>query len=445
MTRDIPTDKLDTWLMQLVHDEISAGDLKELESAMADDLAILDYCLEYLILTAGLEWIGRESEKENPATLAKTLKRARGARKSRVIPMPQFPAQWAKHATRLAAVLLVGLAVGYLLFSVTPSQQDAGLAQVINGLAAKWDDASLTAMKGNALGHGQHHLREGLVEIELASGVQVVLKGPCRFSLPGENNLGLTSGMVAVDVPNKAQGFQVITPWATVTDYGTEFGLIAHDNGDLETHVFSGSVLIELLGGKTTKQIPIPAGIAAKFAKDKLIKKIAANVSRFVKEIPSSAGAAVPGKRFNLADVVGIGNGYGTGTLGCGINPDNGEVLRTPIIDGEDPSLPGYIFLLNWRYVDGVFVPDPSAGDVAVSSQGHVFENCPRTRGGAALGINNGAWASVPGGRRAGFKSRLGGQRFGTADRPAIGLHPNAGITFDLDRIRADNPPFLNL
>jgi len=51
---------------------------------------------------------------------------------------------------------------------------------------------------------------------------------------------------------------------------------------------------------------------------------------------------------------------------------------------------------------------------------------------------NSGAFFDIPSWQT--HAARLNGVSFGTSAHPALTLHPNAGITFDLDQIRRDNP-----
>ena len=66
-----------------------------------------------------------------------------------------------------------------------------------------------------------------------------------------------------------------------------------------------------------------------------------------------------------------------------------------------------------------------------------MFDRVPATDGSYYDGIFNGARFAGQGQARSG---KLDGERYGTPERPALSLHPNAGITFDLQAINGDNP-----
>jgi hypothetical protein len=149
--------------------------------------------------------------------------------------------------------------------------------------------------------------------------------------------------------------------------------------------------------------------------------------------MPTGSGFGIPGKRLDLADMIGGGNGLGTGILGQGINPSTGEITPTrTVVGGLDR---GFIEAPSLLFVDGVFIPDSNDGTAVISSTGIVFENCPKTLGKCYETIINGAMF------RAGSLElhfgRLAGRIYGTKDSPSIGMHPNAGITFDLGAIRS--------
>jgi hypothetical protein len=91
------------------------------------------------------------------------------------------------------------------------------------------------------------------------------------------------------------------------------------------------------------------------------------------------------------------------------------------------------------RGIDGVFVPNGASGPVVISSTGLTFSECPRTSGSYYGGpANSGTFFDIPSQQI--YTVRLQGISFGTTTHPALTLHPNAGITFDLDQIHQDNP-----
>ena len=85
-----------------------------------------------------------------------------------------------------------------------------------------------------------------------------------------------------------------------------------------------------------------------------------------------------------------------------------------------------------FSFVDGVFIPDGASGkaQIPISARGDTIEGLPATSGKAWDMIRNGPVSSQ-------HSPSLDGIDFTGAGRSLLGLHANAGITFDLEAIRA--------
>ncbi len=136
------------------------------------------------------------------------------------------------------------------------------------------------------------------------------------------------------------------------------------------------------------------------------------------------------GEGLNLADIVGGGNGLGTGTLRNALDPRNAKVqtrdfgkLGNVQTNQFSPS--------DFEFIDGVFIPDGEDGqaDIPVSSTGITIIGLPKTSGDAWDTIRNGPVASQ-------HSPELGGIDFTKDGHSLLGLHANAGITFDVAAIR---------
>ena len=89
-------------------------------------------------------------------------------------------------------------------------------------------------------------LESGLIEIKYHCGTRVLLEGPVHFTAAGDSESQLQQGRLTALVPPRAVGFCVKTPYSTVTDLGTEFGLAVDADGQVDVHVFEGMVSVEL-------------------------------------------------------------------------------------------------------------------------------------------------------------------------------------------------------
>ena len=132
------------------------------------------------------------------------------------------------------------------------------------------------------------------------------------------------------------------------------------------------------------------------------------------------------GRAIDLADVVGGGNGFGTGKKGLGLDARTGKVQDRPFGDLGNVK-PGNYAACDHEFIDGVFVP--AEDTTQISSTKLVATGLPVNSGKAWDMIRNGPVASQ-------FSTKLGPIDYNTDGHSLLGLHANAGITFHLDAIR---------
>jgi hypothetical protein len=290
---------------------------------------------------------------------------------------------------------------------------------------------------------GPYDLREGVAKMELGSGASLTLEAPCQVELTSIGEVTLRNGRLAVVVSSEAKGFRVRTPTALITDLGTEFGVVAHSDGSTEAHVLKGRISIAIdpnNSGQLTSLVVNEGQAATVDVTGRTIRgELAAQADLFLLRLPPPSQPARLSQRVNLADIVGGGNGRGTGTLDRGIDLGTGQASGHPprVIrqawENEFRQTPRF------RGIDGVFVPNGALGRVVISSTGLRFSRCPETTGSYFGGpANSGRFLDLP--NLQFHVARLNGASLGTSRHPVLNLHPNAGITFDLDQIRQDNP-----
>jgi hypothetical protein len=148
----------------------------------------------------------------------------------------------------------------------------------------------------------------------------------------------------------------------------------------------------------------------------------------FAQKIDSSGGIVWRGEVLNLADIVGGGNGFGTGAIDMAIDPISGK----PSSERSETREPAndYHPVPSSSYIDGVFVPNGQTPQV-VSSQGHLFVECPVTNGSYTQNIR--AFTNFD------FLV-LENVSDNQAQSPFLYLHANMGITFDLEAFRRSCP-----
>ncbi|HQX53893.1 MAG TPA: DUF1549 domain-containing protein, partial [Planctomycetaceae bacterium] len=139
------------------------------------------------------------------------------------------------------------------------------------------------------------------------------------------------------------------------------------------------------------------------------------------------------GAGLDLADMVGGGSGLGSGTNRQGIDARSGEI-QTRDFGALDNVVTNTLVKTKSEFINGVFIPDGEEGKatIAVSTTGVTISGLPKTSGDAWDLIRNGPIASQ-------HSNELGGIDFTKDGHTLLGLHANAGITFELDAIRRES------
>ncbi len=310
------------------------------------------------------------------------------------------------------------------------------------------------------LRRGWMHLNQGYARLVFKQGAQALVQAPCRFRLISPNRMFLETGTVTARVPAEAIGFTIETPSSTFEDFGTEFGVIVNATSDSEIHVFDGEVgVCSSVRNQQQRAHRLTEGQSAvtDLKGGVYINQAHYGQHQFLRELPDPNQATIPGKCLCLADLVGSGNGFGTGQYGPddssaigSINPITGrpDDPSRPLAPWKPDNLPDpkderydyyhylcsndYIRVPKLPYIDGVFVPNGQIGPAVVSSAGHIFRECPPTDGLAKWNITNG-WR---------YRNREDKRDNNTQLAQAVGLSlsANIGITFDLVAISDSMP-----
>ncbi len=315
------------------------------------------------------------------------------------------------------------------------------VARIIRSLNAQWLQEGRSTEPGTEFTPTSMSLIEGLVELVFGGGTEVIIQAPADLRLESVDQMFLRGGAISARIAKGSSGFIVRTPTGTVVDYGTEFGVIVNGHGETEALVYEGKVGLRS-GSDPVRSVAsrmLDEGQAgAVDTRGKVVSR-EFRPRQVIREIPEEPGFGIPGKRFDLADALAGGNGFGTGDPNQRVDIRTGSNLSirynsaNPQITGTSgspaPRLP---------FVDYLFVPDDSSGPLLVSSEGHRFGECPDTNGYAYLYVTNGGFLRhIPGviGEQV-----LGGHRYGTRTEPVISMHANAGVTFDLQTVRDSLP-----
>ena len=305
-------------------------------------------------------------------------------------------------------------------------------------------------------------LASGLVEITYDTGAKVILQGPVTYRVESRDGGFLSFGKVTARIEGTADlkseirnpksetvskspnlqisKFVVHTPTATVTDLGTEFGVEVDKQGGTTSHVYRGSVRLQVTYADGKAEGPVQVLHENESARVEncgnqgggnrvIVLGPSAKPADFVREIPKRTI-----KTLDLVDVVAGGDGF-SGRRNRGIDVRNGRVTDTEEV-GSNPTMGDgkYHRVVGMPFVDGIFIPNGAAGPVQLDSAGHSSAWLPATDNRTA----NALWAGQCGADSA----ELEGIDYASPGHGHLAMDANKGVTFDLEAIRRANPGY---
>jgi hypothetical protein len=214
-------------------------------------------------------------------------------------------------------------------------------------------------------------------------------------------------------------------------DLGTEFGMEVGADGTANVLMYRGKAsFVSARVSRPEAGVLITEGQAQQVTMDGHIEDADIEPNRFVRAFDRRSGLQWRGEPIDLANVVGGGNGFGGAQGQYGVSLSSG--LIAPVTLGSSKLGPGgYVQVKGSPFIDGVFVPGRSTSSTQISSGGNVWKGCPKTSGTVLTGPCDGGYVGVPESLMV-----LKGVRYGSPSHPAVLLHSNAGITFDLRSMR---------
>ncbi|MBN2513850.1 MAG: FecR domain-containing protein [Sedimentisphaerales bacterium] len=152
-----------------------------------------------------------------------------------------------RHKIRKSTIFsLMASAAALLFFFLFPRFVPVGdrvlVGKLTRQIDARWEMASGQVAVGDDLYAGPLKLAAGFAEIELDSGASVIVEAPAQFTLESANQLYLQQGRLVAKINKTSRNpFVVYSSYASIVDYGTEFGVQVDDRSTL-THVYQGRV-----------------------------------------------------------------------------------------------------------------------------------------------------------------------------------------------------------
>jgi len=323
-----------------------------------------------------------------------------------------------------AAFLILILYLNYSPFE--PGYQVAVLSDSIDAL---WANTDNSMKKGTPILTGSKPLilRDGYAQLRFDNQAQLTIKGPAEFQILDSDVVKLNYGQLYSVIPPRAYGFQIYTRESKIIDLGTEFGIQQNINGDTEIHVLKGQVVFVSKAMGKHINLDLAAGSARKLiAATGETAEIACKEEMFVRQIDSASRWIWKGQPLNLADIAGGGNGFGTGTIDTGFDPLTG--MPSSESPGTRKSDNTYQRVPSNPLIDGIFVPNGQTQQI-VSSQRHVFRECPVTSGTTYHNLTNGVRILSP-------EAFQDSTVLASQSAHSLLMHANVGITYDLQAIR---------
>lgn len=480
---------------------ITPDERDRLESLLENDRDAKLFCIAYLDLHAQVQWLTRDAANEEHQSPTSARGLVASTTSDATIPFPIFAPTLPSPLSTLDSPYFGGVLFSYMVaamilgvgmlmawawklpdheqfaaqpsvlphkrqLSPTPHLQFVG--QITGIVDCEWADPHTATFDRAHVSIGRKYaLASGLMEITYNTGARVILQGPVTYEVESATGGHLSVGKLTARVEKRnylpstsgrgggSEGvvdansrlstldsglFCVRTPTAIITDLGTEFGVEVSKQGATTSHVFRGSVSVQMAGGdKETNPAPLvlheneSARVEQSGDKRVIVPGPSAEPTAFVRRLVKPVV-----KAFDLVDVVAGGDGF-SGRRGRGIDARNGRSVDTWPSNQEQRFVSdrAYHRVQGMPFIDGIFIPyGKSASDrsVQLDSAGHSFAWFPNTDG-HTLGP---VWT---GGKDGAINSaELGGVDYDSPGHAVLDMHANKGITFDLEAIRQANP-----
>lgn len=254
----------------LIEGDISEADFLRIEAEFSVDPAARQEYYDRLALSVALEAEAGAASDTG----------------SKIVAMPVPARRWIPAFAAIAAVFVaLAIVVGVFLqrretanVATAPVEPKASGFAVLAGQAGTvWKNTPALA-DGTLLPAGPLQLASGVAQIELFSGVTVIVEGDAEFEILSPMEMSVARGKVRARVPEPAHGFRIHTAEGEVVDLGTEFAMNVSPTRS-EVHVIEGEVEWH---PRTEPMQRMAKGEALRWSADGKGTTLAANAAAFV-------------------------------------------------------------------------------------------------------------------------------------------------------------------
>jgi ferric-dicitrate binding protein FerR (iron transport regulator) len=179
-----------------------------------------------------------------------------------------------RHFWAVAAAVVVvatGLAMGLSIWGQRTNPQ---IAQIVEENGVAWAANSTALQTENRVSTGRLQNSAGSFTLQFDSGPRVRIAGPSSLDIKSAMLVYLDRGQATARVPEPSKGFTIKTPVAKVVDQGTEFGVVARDDGMTDVIVFEGRVDVQKMAGTLRQPQSLSIGDAARINSHGAIDRI---------------------------------------------------------------------------------------------------------------------------------------------------------------------------
>ena len=448
-------------ILKLQDGSITSEQLEQLDNWLADnEEAFIFYCdfmKDITVLKSQIHGLGKQNidvngnlikslaECEQKASAivvekAEAIVEVEEPKKVKVVKPNKFFILFDK-IVYIAAVFMIMFIVYAHVFYPKHSVE---VATVVDQYHTVWgnDSERLDTNERVLTNQAPYKLEKGILSLVYDDGVEVLIEGPAEFKVANKG-ISVEYGRLYSYVSKTGRGFAVDTPNSRFIDLGTEFGVFVEENTSSELHVLKGEVqYYSGLPGNDKLSKTIVKDNAVRF--DVLtgeIESIPVANELFARQVNSKTGMIWRGQtKVDLANIIANGNGFGSSKATVAIDPVSGNIFDTPTMSARVQEKNQYSPVADNAYIDGVFVPLGGEASQVISSTGDTYNAFPKTDGRYWIEITNRPVTGLQNNTNSVQLARLNGIEYGTESHPAIMMHANTGITFDLDAIRANMP-----
>jgi hypothetical protein len=171
------------------------------------------------------------------------------------------------HGWWAAAAVLLVVVVGAWWTQLRSGGDQTMVAQITAQSGVVWSTDSTALRSNKSVGVGRLATDSGSFTLQFSSGPTVNVVAPASLDIASPMLVVLDRGQATARVPESGKGFAIKTPVARVVDQGTEFGVVARDDGMTDVIVFEGRVDVHEMAGAPLEPRSLIIGEAARIDK----------------------------------------------------------------------------------------------------------------------------------------------------------------------------------